>query len=118
MSLIQRTTRGPHNRTLVVLSLLGAALFGATQTDAQTGGTPTPLRKIGEMELSLLGVSATVDPLNPVVPKNIASGVRIVVSAGGQQLTLGDVARFLGAGFEVQAELSGPGFAGVVSLPV
>ncbi|HWW94622.1 MAG TPA: hypothetical protein VN375_14735, partial [Vicinamibacteria bacterium] len=67
-----------------------------------------PLRKIGEADLSILGVSATVDPLNPSVPKNVASAVRLVVTAGGTPLTSADVPRFLGTGFQVAAELSGP----------
>ena len=76
-----------------------------------------PLRKIGEMELSLLGLSATVQPENPVVPKNVASAVRIVVRAGERELSASETADFLGAGFEVQAELSGPGLTQTLSLP-
>jgi hypothetical protein len=37
-----------------------------------------PERKIAEMELLLLGVSATVEPVHPVIPKNTDAGVRIV----------------------------------------
>ena len=76
-----------------------------------------PLRKIGEADLSILGVSATVDPLNPSVPKNVASAVRLVVTAGGTPLTSADVPRFLGAGFQVAAELSGPGLPGTITIP-
>jgi hypothetical protein len=61
------------------------------------------------MDLAIPGFAASVEPPDPVVPKNIASAVRVVVRAGGQELSVGDVARFVGAGFEVQAELSGPG---------
>ena len=41
-----------------------------------------PLRKIGELELSVLGLSAAPSPLNATVPKNTASGIRVVVTAG------------------------------------
>jgi hypothetical protein len=74
-------------------------------------------RKIGELELQLLGVSAAVEPVNPTVPKNTASAVRIVVRAGGSELSAGDVARFLGAGFRVEAQLSGPGLAAALFIP-
>ena len=72
---------------------------------------------MGELELSLKGVSAAVEPARLIVPKNIASGARIRVRAGADELSPGDLSRFLGVGFEVQAELSGPGLGGVVSLP-
>jgi hypothetical protein len=39
----------------------------------------SPERKIAEMELLLLGISATIEPVNPVIPKNTDAGVRIVV---------------------------------------
>lgn len=94
-----------------------AAALAVFVLGAQPASGQAPVRKIGEMELSLLGVSASVDPPRPVVPKNVESGVRIVVRAGGQELPLADVARFLGAGFEVAGELSGPGLRETVSLP-
>ncbi len=78
----------------------------------------TVYRKIGEMELRLLGVSATVDPLHPVVPKNIASAVRILVRAGGTELPLADALRFLGPGIQVKGDLSGPGLRETLSLPL
>ncbi len=84
---------------------------------AGTALAQAPLQKVAELRLSLVGVSATVDPLRPVVPKNIASAVRIVVRAGGSELSAADVARFLGAGFEVEAELSGPGLRETLTLP-
>jgi hypothetical protein len=78
---------------------------------------PTAFRKIGEMELRLLGVSATVDPLHPVVPKNIPSAVRIVVRAGQGELSPLDAVRFLGPNLEVRGDLSGPGLSETLSLP-
>jgi hypothetical protein len=47
------------------------------------------LRKIGEMELSLVGLSATVDGARPAIPKNVSSGVKIKISAGGAPVTPG-----------------------------
>ena len=75
------------------------------------------LRKIGEMELSLLGIAARVEPIHPVVPKNIASGVRIVVRAGAAELTPDEVAQFLGGAFEVVGEISGPGLPAALTVP-
>jgi hypothetical protein len=85
---------------------------------ASARAQPTVYRKIGEMELRLLGVSATVDPLHPVVPKNIPSAVRIVVRAGGVELALVDAMRFLGPGVQVHGDLSGPGLPQTLSLPL
>ncbi len=95
-----------------LLLVLLCAMLLLTSTQAQT-----PLRKIGEMDLTLLGLSATVDNPAPVVPKNTPSGIRIVFKAGTTQLSDADVARFLGGGFQVQAELSGPGIQ-TVTLPL
>jgi len=78
----------------------------------------TPYRKIGEMELRLFGVTATLDPVHPVVPKNIPSAVRILVRAAGAELPLADAIRFLGPDLRVHGDLSGPGLPETVSLPV
>jgi hypothetical protein len=79
---------------------------------------PIAYRKIGEMELKLLGLSATVDPPHPVVPKNIPSAVRIVVKAGSAELPLADALRFLGPGLRVRGDASGPGLRETLSLPL
>src|SRR5580765_3510930 len=98
--------------------VLGALVATASPASPQSSTpNPPPLRKIGEMELGLTGLSATLDPPNPTVPKNIASGVRVRVRAGGADLLPADVARFVGAGFQAMAELSGPGLPGTVTLP-
>ncbi|WP_291983730.1 carboxypeptidase regulatory-like domain-containing protein [Luteitalea sp.] len=73
------------------------------------------LRKLGDMQLRLVGLTAAVDPLNPTVPRNIASGVRIRVQGGGQTLTPADAVRLLGP-FELAGELSGPGLGATVTL--
>src|SRR5262245_33454233 len=98
----------PSRATLA--ALLIALIPSASEAQA-------PLRKIGEMELALLGVQATVDPADPAVPKNIGSAVRIVVTAGGQPLSAADVKRFLGDDFTVQGLLSGPGLPFPIDLP-
>ena len=69
------------------------------------------------MELRLVGVAATVEPLSPVLPKNVPSGVHVVVNAGSGPLTADEVTRFLGDGWEVKAELSGPGLAEAITVP-
>lgn len=65
------------------------------------------LRKIGEMELSLVGLNATLDSARPAIPKNVSSGVKINITAGGSAVAPGAVARLLGQ-FRVEGELSGP----------
>ncbi|HSF38175.1 MAG TPA: hypothetical protein VLT87_00195, partial [Thermoanaerobaculia bacterium] len=78
-------------------------------------GQPQP-RKIGELELTIGGISATVTPANPVIPKNLQGGVRIVVRSGGTALTAEQVAQFLGGAFEVQGVYSGPGLPQAVDV--
>jgi len=85
---------------------------------ANVAFSQTSLRKIGELELGVQGISATVQPVNPTIPKNTAAGVRIVVNTPSGALSSADVAKFLGGNFEVHGELSGPGLAGTVTLPV
>ena len=92
----------------VVLAIAGFAAPASAQA---------PLRKIGELDLRILGVSAACEPASPVVPKNTASAVRIVVRSGGTELSSADVAELFGAGFAVGAELSGPGLAATLTLP-
>ena len=74
-----------------------------------TGTAETPPRKIGELELTLGGLSATVTPANPVIPKNLAGGVQVVVRSGGSTLSAAQVAQLLGGPFTVQGVYSGPG---------
>ena len=86
--------------SIAVLSLLGG-------TAPSPSAAQAPERKLAEMELLLLGVSATVEPVNPVIPKNMDAGVRIVVRAGGRELSLAEASAFFGVGFWVEGELAG-----------
>ncbi len=87
------------------------AASGALAADA-------PPRKIGELELTLGGLSATVSPANPTIPKNLAGGVQIVVRSGGAMLDAAHVAALLGGPFQVQGVYSGPGLPQAVDVPV
>lgn len=75
------------------------------------------LPQLTSFEVSVHGLAATVDPLEPTVPKNVESGVRIVVKSGDRSLTAEEVAAHVGGPFEVRAELSGPGLDHTVTLP-
>jgi hypothetical protein len=97
--------------TIPVVVALAASIAGAQSS------SPAALRKIGELELQVQGISATVQPANPTIPKNTAAGVKIVVSTPSGTLTSADVAKFLGGSFEVHGELSGPGLTGTITLP-
>lgn len=68
------------------------------------------------MELSLLGLSAAPDPVNPAVPKNTPTALRVAVRSGVGDLALADVVRFLGPDFEIRGELAGPGLSTTVPL--
>jgi hypothetical protein len=61
-----------------------------------------PLRKIGEMELQLAGLAAVLDPVNPVVPKNTPAGVKVIVRAGGRELTAAEVEGLVGGAFFIK----------------
>ncbi|MEO5760860.1 MAG: carboxypeptidase regulatory-like domain-containing protein, partial [Vicinamibacteria bacterium] len=69
------------------------------------------------MDLRLSGMSATVENGQPVVPKHTPGGIRILVRAGGVDLSPADLTRFLGPTFAVQGELSGPGLFQPLALP-
>ena len=74
-----------------------ALVFASTAARARTEE-----RKLAEMELLLLGVSATVEPENPVIPKNTEAGVRIVLKAGERELSLAEAAAFFGGSDELE----------------
>jgi hypothetical protein len=102
----------PHSIVRVLAVGLLALLF-AKPSLPQT----TPQVKIGSLDLTIGGVQATVTPTKPVIPKNIASGVQVVVSQNGQQLTAAQVAQYLGGPFTLAAEYSGPGLSQTVEVP-
>ena len=97
-------------RATVAIGLGLASVLSSASADAQ-------YRKIGEMELRLAGVVATPESSSGVVPKNTDTGLRIQVRVGGVELGLAELSRFLGEGFRVEAEVSGPGLVRPISLP-
>ena len=56
-------------RRLLLQLCLGLVIAGTASAQFKP-------RKLGELELVLSGLSATVDPVKVTVPKNTASGVR------------------------------------------
>ena len=79
-------------------------------------GQTTP-QKIGQLDLTVGGIAATVSPAQPVIPKNIASGVQIVVTQNGQSLNPAAVAQYLGGAFQIEGEFSGPGLTQTIDVP-
>jgi hypothetical protein len=100
-------------RYLKFLMHLLAALALCGSSFAQT----TPQEKIGSLDLRVGGIQATVTPAQPVIPKNIASGVQVVVTQNGQPLTAAAVAQYLGGPFQIVGEFSGPGLTQTVEVP-
>jgi hypothetical protein len=95
-----------------VRTVLGALLLAVgSSLEAQV-----PPYKIADADLAIDAVSAVVESQNPVVPKNVATGIRIVVSAGGRPLTGEEAAQFLGGPVEVRAEVTGPGLSQTLRL--
>ena len=84
---------------------------------AGNSSSQTPQVKIGSLDLTIGGIQATVTPAKPVIPKNIASGVQIVVTQNGQQLTAAQIAQYLGGAFHIVGEYSGPGLTQTVEFP-
>ncbi|MFZ1010565.1 MAG: carboxypeptidase regulatory-like domain-containing protein [Candidatus Sulfotelmatobacter sp.] len=101
-------------RQRATLGLLLCAFAFAAILPAFTQTTPA---KIGQLDLTVGGLSATVTPAQPVIPKNISSGVQIVVTLNGQTLTSSAVAQYLGGSFQIQGEYSGPGLSQTVDVP-
>ena len=99
----------PGFRALVCGLLL---LLCANCAPAQTAQV-----KIGSLDLAIGGLQATVTPASPVIPKNIASGVQVVVSQNGVQLSPAAVAQYLGGNFQIVGEYSGPGLTQTVDVP-
>ena len=100
-------------RRKINVGVLGAFLLAAiVPACAQT----TPV-KIGQLDLTVGGLSAAVTPAQPVIPKKVSSGVQINVTLNGQTLTPAAVAQYLGGSFQIQGEYSGPGLSQTVDVP-
>jgi hypothetical protein len=100
-------------RLCAVLAFLTIAVSTGPALRAQQ----SPLRKIGELDLAIRGLTATTE-LSQTLPRQTASGVRISVRAGDVELTSAEAVRFLGDGFTVVGELSGPGLTQTLTLPL
>lgn len=103
------TSRAPGVRLALLLCL---ALFAASTASAQFKP-----RKLGELELLLSGLSATVDPVKVTVPKNTASGVRVNIRGGAGDVSIAEAERFFGGPFTIEGDLAGPGLIAPVRLP-
>src|SRR4051794_14456339 len=72
---------------------------------------------LSSFDVSILGLTATPDPLEPTVPKNTESAVRIVIHSGDRTLSYAEAVSYLGTAFDVKAELSGPGLDHAITVP-
>ena len=90
------------------------ALLGLAPARIQAQTTQA---KIGQLDLQIGGLQATVTPAQPTIPKNIASGVQIAVTLNGQALDGNAVAQYLGGSFQIEGEYSGPGLSQTVDVP-
>src|ERR1700682_1806571 len=104
------------NRALTVVRNVVAGLAALVFSGSAFGQTQ-PV-KIGSLDLTIGGLQASVTPAVPVIPKNIASGVQVVVKQNGQQLTGANVAQYLGGPFKLVGEYSGPGLTQTVEVPL
>ena len=98
----------------VLVPVLAAQLLTTGGVHAYAGSR---ISQLASFDVNLYGLSATVDPLEPTVPKNTASAVRILVRTGDRTLSTPELTEALGGPFEVHAELSGPGLTRAITLP-
>jgi hypothetical protein len=112
LSSLLRTSSSARLIHSSVLALVVACGWGLSLSAQQS----VPLRKIGELELAIRGLSATTES-RLTVPKNVASGIRVAVRAGGLDVSTADATRLLGGPFTLKGELSGPGLAQTLALP-
>ncbi len=94
--------------------LVAVSVACASSSRAQTS---LPQVKIGSLDLTIGGISATVTPAQPVIPKNIASGVQVDVTLNGQPMSAAAIAQYLGGPFQIVGEYSGPGLTQTVDVP-
>src|SRR5690349_8298094 len=104
----QGGSRLAQRRVSLRLALGLAFLTGLTSAHLAHAYSGSRLPRLTAFDVSLYGLAATVDPLEPTVPKNTASAIRILVTAGDHTLTTAELAEALGGPFEVHAEVSGP----------
>ncbi len=100
--------------------LFAALLLAATLAPPALAQSGVP--SLAELELGVRGTTVRLEEAVPAVPKGVAAALRVVASAGGHELTVEGLRRFLGNGgepadFQVQGELSGPGLSGTLTLP-
>ncbi len=102
-----------QGRLRAVSALLSAIILAAVvPTRAQTTQV-----KIGQLDLTVGGLSAAVTPAQPVIPVNVSSGVQVNVTLNGQSLTPTAIAQYLGGNFQIQGEYSGPGLSQTIDVP-
>src|SRR5688572_18590162 len=109
MSARSLTRSQPVPDGILVVLAMGLVLVLASKSEAQHV-------KLAEIDIPLLGVSANVEPANPVIPKNVASAVRVVLRSGTQELSPVDAGKFIGVGSAAKAELAGPGLGHTITL--
>jgi hypothetical protein len=97
-------------------AVLALVLSSVVASETLPRRTDRVVRKIGAMRLLYAGLTADLDPTNPVVPKNTPAGVRVSVRAGDQELSETEASRLLGGAFLIKGELSGPGLRGAQTL--
>ncbi|HEX2874243.1 MAG TPA: carboxypeptidase regulatory-like domain-containing protein [Polyangiaceae bacterium] len=107
----------PHTWQLLVGLLLLGVTFTTLATQTAWASTGSRLPHLTSFDVTLRTLTAAPDQDEYVVPKNVASAVRIVVKSGDKVLTTEEVAQQLGGAFSVNAELSGPGLDRVITLP-
>ena len=94
-----------------------AFVFGLLLFLAGSAAAQTQQVKIGSLDLAIGGLQATVTPASPVIPKNVASGVQVVVTQNGQQLSPSAIAQYFGGPFQLVGEYSGPGLTQTLEVP-
>jgi hypothetical protein len=99
---------------LMAVALATLAVCASVASAATTGSR---LPHLTSFDVTIRTLTAAPDQDEYVVPKNVASAVRIVVKSGDKVLTTEEVAQQLGGAFSVNAELSGPGLDRVLTLP-
>jgi len=101
---------------LLAVLFAGSFVLQAAQT-AQAQSSQQTAQTMGSLDLPIGGIQATVTPAEPTIPKNVASGVQVVVTQNGTPLTAAQVAQYLGGSFQLTGQYSGPGLSQTVDVP-